>query len=310
MVFRLERGKLVLELLRPVLLHPRKADFIERFEDVEGSEEEGTRSAGWIENRHAAKRIVEMPHEEVVGGLGEQVFGERADVEIAGDEVVDVGDFAGGDPVAEFLAALTTCNRLAPDFGGQRVFGRSGLVPFGAAGAERRLRLDGHALFDFLWKRQIDAFAHGGEDVAVGGVTEKLPNETIGLEGGGRLLRRLVEEPRHERIAGDVFGDVFLGVVGAHLRAVVDVLLEDVAEHVRVDVPARGGYGSVEVPAPLVEEREEVFEHAVGDVDVGVLHLQLVHLEHAAVQIGDAPELILKRLAMLALVESVREKDA
>ena len=101
MVFGLERGKLVLELLRPVLLHPRKADFIERFEDVEGGEEEGTRSAGWIENRHAAKRIVEMPHEEVVGGLGEQVFGERADVKIAGDEVVDVRDFAGGDPVAE-----------------------------------------------------------------------------------------------------------------------------------------------------------------------------------------------------------------
>ena len=148
-VLGFERGKLVLELVGPVLLHPREADFVERFEDVEGREEEGAGAAGGVEDRHAAERVVEVADKEVVCGVGEQVFGEGADVEVEGDEVVDVRDFAGGYLAAKLLAAMAARNRLAPDFGGQGVFGRGGLVPFGAACAQTVLRLDSHALFDF-----------------------------------------------------------------------------------------------------------------------------------------------------------------
>ena len=295
-ILRLERRKFVLELVRPILLHSRETDFVKRFKDVERGEEERPRPAGGIENRHAQKRVVEMPHEKVVGRFGKQVFDKGTDVEVEGDEVVDVRDFAGGDLAAKLLTALAARDRLAPDFGGQGVFLRGGLVPSCATGAKRLLRFHGNALFDFVRQRQIDALADGGEDVAVAGLTQELPHETVWLKCGRGFLCRLAYEPRHERVAGDVFGDVFLGVVGAHLRAVVDVLLEDVAQNVRVDVLAGGGDGGVEMPSPLVEEGEEVLEHAVGDIDVRVLHLQLVHLEHAAVQIGNAPELVLERL--------------
>ena len=63
----------------------------------------------------------------------------------------------------------------------------------------------------------------------------------------------------------DVLGDVFLGVVGPHLL-LVDVLLEDVAEHVGVDLVVGAQGALVEVPVVRVEEVEELLEGLVGDV--------------------------------------------
>ena len=65
----------------------------------------------------------------------------------------------------------------------------------------------------------------------------------------------------------DVLGDVLLGVVGPHLL-LVDVLLEDVAQHVGVDLVVGPQRALVEVPVVAVEELEELLEGGVGDVDV------------------------------------------
>lgn len=115
-----------------------------------------------------------------------------------------------------------------------------------------------------------------------------------------------------DAVAADVFGDVLLRVVGTHLRAVVDVLLEDVAEDVRVDVASRGSDAAVEVPMPLIEEGEELVKDVVGDVDLRVAGLDLVLGEHAAVQVGDASVGREKRLAarLAGGVESLAEEGA
>lgn len=47
------------------------------------------------------------------------------------------------------------------------------------------------------------------------------------------FLRRIKQE-RNNRILADVFGDIFFGVVRPHLF-LVDVLLKDVAQHIRVN---------------------------------------------------------------------------
>ena len=52
---------------------------------------------------------------------------------------------------------------------------------------------------------------------------------------------------RQDRVLADVFGDVLLGVVRAHLL-LVDVLLEDVAEHVGIDLVVGAQRALVEVP--------------------------------------------------------------
>ena len=97
-----------------------------------------------------------------------------------------------------------------------------------------------------------------------------------------------MEQERENAVTTDVLGDVLLRVVRAHLSTIVDVLLEDIAEDVWVDVPSRSGQPVVEMPMPLVEEREELLEDLVGNVDVAIAGFDLVFGEHAAVQIGNA----------------------
>ena len=101
-----------------------------------------------------------------------------------------------------------------------------------------------------------------------------------------QLLLRLVEEEGDDCVAADVAGDVLLGVVGAHLL-LVDVLFEDVAEHVGVDLVVVAQGPVVEVPLVGVEEVEDLLEGVVRDVDVRVAALQFVDVEEAAVEVGD-----------------------
>ena len=90
-------------------------------------------------------------------------------------------------------------------------------------------------------------------------------------------------------VATDVAGDVFFGVVRPHLF-LVDVLLEDVAEHVGVDLVVVTQRAVVEMPLVGVEELEDVAERRVGDMDARVVPLKVVHLEQAAVQVGHPPQ--------------------
>ena len=98
-----------------------------------------------------------------------------------------------------------------------------------------------------------------------------------------------VEEEGDDGIAADVAGDVLLGVVGPHLL-LVDVFFEDVAEHVGVDLIVVAEGAVVEMPLVGVEEGEDLLECFVGDVDLRVIALQVMHVKKAAVEVGDAAE--------------------
>ena len=91
---------------------------------------------------------------------------------------------------------------------------------------------------------------------------------------------------RDDGVFADVFGDVFLGVVRPHLL-LVDVLLEDVAEHVGIDFLAASQRAVVQVPVPGVEEDKQFLEGFVGHVDVVVCSFEFMHVEQAAVQVRD-----------------------
>ena len=75
---------------------------------------------------------------------------------------------------------------------------------------------------------------------------------------------RGIEQIGDDRVLADVAGDVLLGVVGPHLL-LVDVLLEDVAQHVGVDFVVGAQGALVQVPVIGVEEVEKSFECRVGD---------------------------------------------
>ncbi len=116
---------------------------------------------------------------------------------------------------------------------------------------------------------------------------------------------------RDDGVLADVFGDVFLGVVRPHLL-LVDVLFEDVAEHVGVDFFAAFQRAVVQVPVPGVEEGKKLFKGFVGHVDVVVCGFKLMHVEQAAVQIGDvgADELGQACVARLGLAQPFVEQAA
>ena len=77
-----------------------------------------------------------------------------------------------------------------------------------------------------------------------------------------------------------------LGVVGAHLL-LVDVLLEDVAQNVRVDLVVLAVGPLIQVPAVAVEEVEDPLEGLVGNADVRVVPFQVVNVEQAAIEERD-----------------------
>ena len=97
-----------------------------------------------------------------------------------------------------------------------------------------------------------------------------------------------VEQKGQYGIFADVVGDVFLGVISPHGRPVVDVLLEDVTDHVRVDIASAGLYPVIQVPVPLVKEIEDFLKRLVADVDLLKLPFQLVHVEQAPVEVGNS----------------------
>src|SRR5947209_7877476 len=107
----------------------------------------------------------------------------------------------------------------------------------------------------------------------------------LSLECDPARLSSHVEECRNNCVLAYVFGDVLLAVVRPHLL-LVDVLFEDVAEHIRIDLTSRPGWTVVKVPIVLLEEIEDAVECLVGDVDtLTVDFFNLVSQKKPAVQI-------------------------
>ena len=85
------------------------------------------------------------------------------------------------------------------------------------------------------------------------------------LEGHLAVGAVALQQEREDRILADVLGDL-LWVVRPHLL-LVDVLLEDVAEDVGVDLVVRAQRALVQVPRCTVEEVEHALEGGVRDLD-------------------------------------------
>ena len=83
-----------------------------------------------------------------------------------------------------------------------------------------------------------------------------------------------------------VFGDFRAGVVGAK-GLLVDVLLKDVAEDIRVDFVVLAAGRVVEVPGIALKQGKEVFESLVRDVDLRPPLLHRMEKEQAAVEVLD-----------------------
>src|SRR5262249_47572133 len=108
---------------------------------------------------------------------------------------------------------------------------------------------------------------------------------------------------------------IFLGVVGSHLL-LVDVFLENVAQHIRVDFPVVAQWARVEMPVVLIKEGKELLKCLIGNVDTAVLLLQRMQLEQATVEVRYLPQQLfqigstLSGLLRKALVEQPQQEVA
>ena len=130
--------------------------------------------------------------------------------------------------------------------------------------------------------------AYGRVDVSVCVVPKQPPDTAVRLKRDVVLLAGGVEQEGNHCIARDVAGDVLFGVVGSHLL-LVDVLLEDVAEYVRVNLVVLPVWSLVQMPAIAVEEIEDPLKCGVRYGNVGVVALQVVYVEQTPLRKGTLP---------------------
>ena len=202
----------------------------------------GARAACWIQDGDAVQGVPEGPHQIRTFAVDDDVAGETLAVQVEGDKVVDLLHLTGGHLGSNLLVAGSAGYQLTPGLGRQGILWRSGLVP---AGTLRRIVYpEGDVVRQgqgFLQPNSAfggivpgDAVAEGGVYVVVGVVLQQPPYAAVRIEGDCTFSPGHFQQPRDDGVAGDVAGDVFLGVVGAHLL-LVDVLFEDVAQHVGID---------------------------------------------------------------------------
>lgn len=98
---------------------------------------------------------------------------------------------------------------------------------------------------------------------------EVLPYCPVGLKGFLIHLLRGIHQEWQNGVTTNVLCDILFGVISSHLGTVVDVLLEDIAQHVRVDVLAAGCQAVVQVPVPLVEEGKKTLESSHSNLLLG-----------------------------------------
>ncbi len=180
--------------------------------------------------------------------------------------------------------ALMAVDGLPPNLGRQGVLLWSGAAP------PYTLGYIIHSGLDFGWQWQRCAFLHSVMNVPIWVVAQQTPHGTLGRKGNRASLPCLIEKKRNDGVLGNVLGDVFLGVVRTHLF-LIDVLLEDVAEDVRVDLTVVAIFALVQVPVVLLKEVEELFESLIrDDYRPPVQLFDLVLLKQTAIQIWNLTE--------------------
>ena len=95
-----------------------------------------------------------------------------------------------------------------------------------------------------------------------------------------------VEDQSVDRLLAEVPGDLGPRVVGPELL-LVDVLLEDVAQDVRVDLVVLAARRVVQVPGVVLEEVEDAREGGVRDLQIRMIGLDPMLQEEPAVEVAD-----------------------
>ena len=245
--------------------------------------------------------VIQRPQQVSARAVGDHVFDEAATVQVVGDEVIGRRDLASCQFRSQVLVACASCHDLAPGLRWQGECFRCGLVPLAA------LRHVVHAHLDFGRQRHIAPFLDGIIDIGVRVFAQQRPDWPIGTKGDLALLLGGIEEERKDSVFADVLGDVLFGIVGPHLL-LVDILLEDVAEHIGVDLAVAAQRAIIQVPVELIEEREELLKRLVGDGDLRVRALQHMHIEQAAVEIGHVAQQRLEFWCMHTLTQPLMEE--
>ncbi|MCF8257910.1 MAG: hypothetical protein K9J06_10160, partial [Flavobacteriales bacterium] len=213
-------------LLVHKFLHSAYAGAVERFENVERSEEEGARAAGRIENGDLAQRVIEMAQQFGVIGALHDVLRKLTYVEVVGDELADGGDAARCDGGAQVVAPLPAGYQFAVGLGGQGDGLGRALIPafaqlpqVGAAvglhglllhiGPETRAYIIGQVVKEVVACGH--PMAHSRVDVAVATLAHQFPHCAIGRERLPVMAGGLIEQEGNDGVLADVVGDVLLG---------------------------------------------------------------------------------------------------
>jgi len=126
----------------------------------------------------------------------------------------------------------------------------------GTAGRVEQAQVRQHVVQEFLAERGVEIqqqVAHGVERNAAGRRVNAV---------------HTVEDQAVDGALAEVFGDFRPGVVSAE-GFLVDVLLEDVAENVGIDLVVIALWRIVQIPRVAAEQREQVFESLIRHGDLG-----------------------------------------
>ena len=120
-------------------------------------------------------------------------------------------------------------------------------------------------------------------DITVGVGFEAGPYRVLALKRHAATLPGLFQQIRDDCVLANVLCDIFLGVVRAHLT-LVDVLLKDITENIRIDLVAGCKRAVIKVPIVAIKERKETDESFVGYFNfLAMLVFNFMLIEEAAI---------------------------
>ena len=130
-----------------------------------------------------------------------------------------------------------------------------------------------------------DPVPHCWVKVAIRLFFQQPPHPAIRLKCDGATLLRLPQQKRKNGVPPNVAGDVFFGVIGSHLF-LVDILLKDIAQHIRVNLVVPPQRPILQMPLILLKETKQPLKCLVWNLNVlSMLPLKGMPLKDAAVQI-------------------------
>jgi len=296
-------------------LHPIKAGIVKGLQNIEGSKEKRTGTAGGIEHGDRWNGLIKCPQEFRAFAFRDRILCKLAYVEIVSDQIVDLTNFALCEFVDDVKAPLPPGHMLPPGFRGKGIIGIGRLVPSFAFChiVDAFCNLSGQR--NYIPVFIDDTFGHCRIDVTKWGVFQQPPERRIRLEGDSTFFPGCIEQVGEDRVFWYVLGNILFSVICPHLF-LVDIFFKNIAEHVRVDFFVIAQRPVVQMPFVLVEKGEQLFKGLIRYIYFGIFPLQFMQFEQAAVKIRHLSQQIfqvlfsLLRLLCKSLMKKPKKKIA